>query len=752
MTGVRITSLSEDQLPQHDPVTRAELAAGASPNRPGGSPQLPSPHLLEADQPLITRGGWMWIGILSLLFVLVHGTYLQRLFLIVTNVTKTRGDNFLDVLLSAATTNWNPDWSHALVMPLISLYFLHQNRARLAAAQPRISWWGLPILILGLLGHAFWIYPGQNDMFQGYCMILGLFGLVLLVLGPSMMKVLWFPILYLVFAVKISDKLWEIIATNLQYIAAACATVALKFCTVFINNFDVENRRATIDLTFMRDGAWVTEPLNVAEACSGLRMLMAFVALGVALAFLWERVWWQRLAMIVMAVPIAVFVNIGRVTAIGLLYLVNKELASGDFHTFIGMLMLIPAALLFMMLGWALDRIIVRDYDEADDVRGSEATDGPHFDLETLGPVDVRRQASFAPRPVACGLATGVGLVVLVGLTYTLLLASLRPDLLLKGVDYTVIVGLLSIAALFLVTSFFVVPRLLSKAGGGGGPTRQRTVALSLVAGALLTTLVGQSWAIDRTEMVLIKSEVDLRHPLLLLPTKAGTWAVLRDDPPLAEDMVKELGTHVYLSRWYKDTAWARGAPGRIVRLHVAYYTGTPDTVPHVPEVCFFAGGATDLGRGYVTLMLSGEGYRPDPEHGGLLYQTQLKDKIDPGKPTRVPDRHIKARIFTFGNQRKPNARENVLYFFAANGKFLPSPEHVRLHGFDPRDKYSYHCKIEVQLPGVADKQLAIERTSAFLSDLLPEIMACLPDWVDVTEGRWPADRTQDRPDDGAAR
>jgi hypothetical protein len=62
----------------------------------------------------------------------------------------------------------------------------------------------------------------------------------------------------------------------------------------------------------------------------------------------------------------------------------------------------------------------------------------------------------------------------------------------------------------------------------------------------------------------------------------------------------------------------------------------------------------------------------------------------------------------------------------------------VRFQGFSLTDEYSYYCKIEVGINLVGDKELARQRASDFLSDFLPQVMACLPDWVDVTEGRWP--------------
>ena len=104
-----------------------------------------------------------------------------------------------------------------------------------------------------------------------------------------------------------------------------------------------------------------------------------------------------------------------------------------------------------------------------------------------------------------------------------------------------------------------------------------------------------------------------------------------------------------------------------------------------------------------------------------------------------MPSLEIPATRFTFANPRAPTDVSNVIYFFVANGKFVPTPEWVRAEAFDPTDHYSYYCKIEVRLHHVADRDVAVERTSEFLSVMMPEILACLPDWIDVTEGRWPA-------------
>ncbi|MEE9405541.1 MAG: hypothetical protein V3V20_11670, partial [Algisphaera sp.] len=97
-------------------------------------------------------------------------------------------------------------------------------------------------------------------------------------------------------------------------------------------------------------------------------------------------------------------------------------------------------------------------------------------------------------------------------------------------------------------------------------------------------------------------------------------------------------------------------------------------------------------------------------------------------------------------NSQSPD--EHVTYFFAANGKFLASPNAVRLQGFDIRDPYSYYAKIEVALVGVQDPDDVAQGTTAFLDVFLPDILACLPDWDQVKAGTWPIDDGDNDDDD----
>ena len=660
-----------------------------------------------ADRPmgpprLISAAGWFWLIAIGGLF-----------FLMFRHVIITMG--------RVATHRFGGDWSHALVVPLIAIYFIHQRREKLAETQPGVCWQGLALFFVGMFSYVWWIYPGRNDMFQGYSMLVGLFGLVLFLLGPAMMRWLWLPIVYLALAVKVSDRIWFKLAAALQLIAAKASTLVLQFFGVF-TDLETRLRGTTLELSFDRQGLWVTEQLNVAEACSGLRMLAAFVALGVLVAFVAQRAWWQRLAMVLLTVPIAVLVNIGRVTVLGLLLPIDVELVSGDFHKYVGLMMLIPALLLFLLVGWALDRIYI--YDDQEETGATSARRSPPTPL----PVAITRMERI--NRISKGLLVGGGFCLLVGLTYGFLLLTLRPDLAGEQFTTPLAMQLLVISAVVTLMVMWLIARMI-RPEIRDPQTVGRTVSLALVVGVLCVAVLGMMYVVRATKAVLLKQPVPLRQQLYALPARIGVWEQVGQAEQMSPEVLETLGTNTYLSRQYEDTSLPPDASGRLVKLHVAYYTGTPDTVPHVPERCFVAGGMQAVSDSTASLTLTG------PKYAATDTGWRAESLLARGN-VRLPDRHIRATVFTFCLPNDPDRQSNVVYFFSANGRFYRTPEQVRLKGFDPTDRYSYYCKIEVMLPNVADPTVAGERASVFLSQVMPEIMACLPDWFDVEAGDWP--------------
>lgn len=679
------------------------------------STPMTNPAGVARPQPLITPFGWAWIGVGLAFFAWMHWNFLYQTYL------------------------WSkdPDWSHVLIIPAISIYYLYQHKTRFQAAPKRLCWWALPLIFVGLYSYVFWIFPGRNDMFRGYSMVLTIFATALFLFGPSAMRVLWFPIAYLVLAVKISDAIWSRVAEKLQDIAAAGATTMLQLCAEFMD-FTVANQGNTITLGFMKNGVWIEEGMNVAEACAGLRMLMAFIALGVALAFLFDRSWWQRLIMISLAVPIAVAVNIVRVTALGIIYTIDKEYAQGDFHLFVGMLMLIPAAGLFLLVGWVLDKIIIRDPD-------AEAK--AHAELSAAAAREAavpREPGTITAGLVAKGVALGAVLALLTGLVYAMLFNgfSARPVPALEWLSPTA--SLIGVFVGLVVLMAFGVFAMRTAPGRSGAAAL--CFATAMICGLFGVAATGKQSILAWQEIVLHKEAVELRHKLTDLPLDKGSYSFVSDQQ-LPPEIVDELGTEDYLSRWYENLDIPEGQPGRLVRLHIAYYTGINDTVPHVPDRCFVAGGVQH--KGLTTEIIAIDPSIATPRDGQPGYQATAllplpgEPEFAPGTVTTLPQREIDTVRFTYGSGDSADRDQHVIYFFAANGKFLASPNAVRVQGFDIRDAHSYYCKIEVQILGENDPEKVVEHTTQLLNTFLPDIMACLPDWDDVKEGRWPIDPKQ---------
>jgi len=249
-------------------------------------------------------------------------------------------------------------------------------------------------------------------------------------------------------------------------------------------------------------------------------------------------------------------------------------------------------------------------------------------------------------------------------------------------------------------------------------------------ATVLFLGVLGLNWVIASFEVFVAKQPIELRQPLFELPDRFGPYQQLSQEPDLTPEIEAVLGAHAYITREYMDTRKAKGDPGAVMRLHIAYFTGTPDMIIHVPEVCYIAHGAQGQKSELQTVRLDSPLFQDRPD--GKVAATTAG-----GSPVTIPSREVPLRVFNFaqGNAGEP---ATVTYFFAANGSFMGTTTRVRTLVFDVRDKYAYWCKIETLPVGVADRQQAVETVREFLGAALPEIMACLPDWEEVKAGRYP--------------
>ncbi|MBL9147660.1 MAG: exosortase/archaeosortase family protein [Phycisphaerae bacterium] len=252
------------------------------------------------------------------------------------------------------------DWGHTLIIPAISGYFVWLKRKELLAEPFKPAWFGIVPVLLGL-GIYFIGYLGPASLIvhhnaRGAGVGLTIFGLALLLFGWRAMRYLWFPLAYLVvFGQTISDGVLRPVTEQMQDWSARGASLMM---TLF--GMDVE-REGNVLIVY-QDGE--KNPLNVAEACSGMRMLLAFLALGVAIAHTGLSHWWQRVLLVVSGVPVAIGVNVLRVMTLGILSLWDVGFTTGEFHSFVGLVWLLPALLLYLGILWVLRSLVIEDGDD----------------------------------------------------------------------------------------------------------------------------------------------------------------------------------------------------------------------------------------------------------------------------------------------------------------------------------------------------------------------------------------------------
>ncbi len=247
------------------------------------------------------------------------------------------------------------DWGHAFVIPLISGYLIWLNRQKIIQEKTSVFWPAMVPFAAGIVAYAFCVITLKNHMTAGFAMILALGSLVLWMLGPKMFRHLVIPIGYLVMMVTISNAIMIAITFKLQLLASQGSWLILNLIGVPFDWFSVDIDGNTLNI-ITKTGEVL--PMNVAEACSGMRMVVAFYALAIAVALIGCTQWWQRIALILLAGPVAIFMNMIRVTVLGLLMLGDPDLAAGDAHTMIGTILLVPSLVLFLAVVWALNRVV----------------------------------------------------------------------------------------------------------------------------------------------------------------------------------------------------------------------------------------------------------------------------------------------------------------------------------------------------------------------------------------------------------
>jgi len=267
---------------------------------------------------------------------------------------------FWPTLRETAEICWtNEDYSHGLLLPFISAYFIHTNwssiRQRLVGEAPRFSYIGAAALIAGML--TFFLGDIANLLYiRWVAFFAAVSGTLMLLLGTHRALPLAGPVLLNFMAKPLPDSLVPKLFFPLQVFAAKASAKTLE-----ILNVPVYLKGNIIEIPGMQ--------LMVEEACSGLRSLMALLTVAFIVLYSIELPVIAKILLILSSVVIAVALNVVRVASTGVLaHFYDPSAATGFFHTFSGMVVFIVGLIILYGAGMLLQRIFAGNARKSNEV------------------------------------------------------------------------------------------------------------------------------------------------------------------------------------------------------------------------------------------------------------------------------------------------------------------------------------------------------------------------------------------------
>lgn len=288
---------------------------------------------------------------------------------------------FVDMLLQY----WDSStYNHILFVPLIIGWLVKLRAPELAKLKPH-AWWPGLVPFAGAL--FLWLMADMTGiaLASHLAMVVMLQSAVLAMLGPRVSWALFFPLLYGLFLVPFGDEM----VPTLQMITADL-TIALTHWS---------GVPAVIEGVFIDTPAGLFE---VAEACSGVKFLIAMIALGTLTAHVCFTSWTRRLLFMAAAIVLPILAN--GVRAWGTIYIAQSqgiEFAAGFDHIFYGWIFFAIVMGVLLALSW---RFFDRPSDDTF-IDGDEIAAAPLF-------AAMERQSINWPRCLLVMAALSLGFVI----------------------------------------------------------------------------------------------------------------------------------------------------------------------------------------------------------------------------------------------------------------------------------------------------------------------------------------------------
>jgi exosortase len=242
-------------------------------------------------------------------------------------------------VVAKLVNDWIHDenYSHGFLIVPLAAFFAWRGRHRLAAAPNAPSWAGLPV-VLAALGLVTVGTLGAELFLTRLSLVVMLAGTILLLHGWRDLRILGWPLAFLLLMIPLPAIVFNQIAFPLQLLASRVGTTAIQACAVPV----------------LREGNVIVlanTSLEVADACSGIRSLISLLTLGIVYGYFADPRPWMRAVIALATIPIAIAANAARVAGTGVLaHYYGPQAAEGFFHTFSGWIVFVVAFLMLFLL------------------------------------------------------------------------------------------------------------------------------------------------------------------------------------------------------------------------------------------------------------------------------------------------------------------------------------------------------------------------------------------------------------------
>jgi exosortase len=229
-----------------------------------------------------------------------------------------------------------PDCEHGFFVPIFAAYLLWHRQEMVDPWPSKGSLWGLPFFAVFALVRWFNVFLNYERDIDS--LLPFLIGMTLVIGGWKALKWAWPSILFLVFMVPLPDFVESAFGGYLQRVGTIMSVYMLQ--TLGIPAIAM----AASNVIYLPTPG--LQPLEVARACCGLKMMTVFFAICVAVSFVLREPWWKKTILIISAVPIAIFSNVLRIVLTGVLNEWWSEKVGSAIHDYAGWWMMIAAMLM----------------------------------------------------------------------------------------------------------------------------------------------------------------------------------------------------------------------------------------------------------------------------------------------------------------------------------------------------------------------------------------------------------------------